>query len=86
MTAIKAEVVRVLGACNAELKEGDTFLLRGTQIIPQGGAKSCQVVFASLVMNAGRLRLQEPVCVACTDPGTGEGGNVTIELSTVKRR
>lgn len=85
MADVKAEVIAVRGTCNAELKEGDTFLIRGLNIVPQGNDKSCSVACASVVMNVGRLRLQEdPVYVSCPDPGTGEGGNVLFKLSLVK--
>lgn len=85
MADVKAEVIAVRGTCNAELKGGDSFLIRGLCIIPRGNAKACSVAFASIVMNVGRLRLQEdPICVCCPDPGTGEGGNVMFKLSWVK--
>jgi len=76
MADVAVEVVRVRGTCNAGLCEGDTFILRGLRIIPQG-----PIAFASVVMNAGRLTLgSSPVCIACPDPGTGEGGNVVLKL------
>jgi uncharacterized repeat protein (TIGR04076 family) len=82
---VKAEVVTVRGTCNAELKEGDTFLIRGLNIVPQGNDKACSVAFASIMMNVGRLRLQDgPVHVSCPDAGMGEGGNVLFKLSLVK--
>ena len=81
MPDIKVEVVRVRGNCSACLKEGDTFVLRGVKIAPHGNDKSCQVAFASIVKNVGRLKLQErSLFVACPDPGMGEGGNVTFRL------
>ena len=85
MADVKAEVIAVRGTCNAELKEGDTFLIKGLIIVPQGNDKSCSVACASVVMNVGRLRLQEgPVYISCPDPGTGEGGNVLFKLSWLK--
>jgi uncharacterized repeat protein (TIGR04076 family) len=85
MADIRAEVVRVQGRCNAGLEKGDSLLLSGLRIMPEGGAGACTVAFASLVMNAGRLRLREgSLYVCCPDPGTGEGGNVMFELSRVK--
>ena len=81
MSDVKVEVVRVNGNCTACLEEGDTFLLRGVKIVPHGNDKSCQVAFASVVQNVGRLKLQEPhIFVACPDPGMGEGGNVIFRL------
>jgi uncharacterized repeat protein (TIGR04076 family) len=82
MSEIAVKVVRVTGNCNARLEEGHTFLLKGLEIIPQEDAPSCQVAFASIVQNAGRLRLHGArIFVACPDPGTGEGGNVIFQLS-----
>lgn len=82
MAHVKAEVVRVRGTCNAALEESDTFLIGGLRVEPQGRDKVCSVAFATLVMNAGRLRLHDsPIYVCCPDPGTGEGGNVTFKLS-----
>lgn len=85
MAEVKAEVIRVRGVCNAELKEGDVFLLRGLRIIPQGNEKACQVAFASIIANSGRLKLlRGPIYISCPDPGTGEGGNVTFRISAVE--
>ncbi len=84
MADIRIDVAKVCGHCNAALENGDSFLLRGTSITPQGHWKSCQIALASVVMNAGRLRISEsPIYIACPDPGTGEGGNVTFRLSFV---
>ena len=82
MKSVKAEVISVRGTCDAEFKEGDTFFIQGLHIVPQGSTKACNVAFASIVMNVGRLRLQRgPLYICCPDPGTGEGGNVMFELS-----
>ena len=85
MADVKAEVVIIRGVCNAGFREGDTFLISGLCMIPQGHSKVCNVAFATITMNIGRLGLQEgPVYVCCPDPGTGEGGNVMFKLSWVK--
>lgn len=82
---VKAEVICVEGTCNADLREGDTFLLEGLRVLPQNHDRVCSLAFASLVMNAGRLKIQEgPIYIACPDPGTGEGGNVMFKLSLEK--
>ena len=82
MAHVTAEAIAVRGYCNAALEVGDQFILEGLRITPQCGDKSCTLAFASLVNNVGRLRLQQgPICVACPDPGTGEGGNVLFRLS-----
>jgi uncharacterized repeat protein (TIGR04076 family) len=86
---VRAEVIAVRGTCNAGLEEGDTFHLQGLRVVPLGRDRACNVAFASLVMNAGRLGLRPgplglragPLYVCCPDPGTGEGGNVLFELS-----
>ncbi|MDI7277621.1 MAG: hypothetical protein QME94_16710 [Anaerolineae bacterium] len=84
MTDAEVEVVAVTGRCNAGLKVGDRFVLKGVEIIPEGEASICQVAFATVVTNSGRLRLQEwPIYVSCPDPGTGEGGNVILKLARV---
>lgn len=81
MADVKAEVVRVRGTCNARLEEGDSFLLvRGLR---EGNDKACRTALASILMNVGRLKLQEgPIYVSCPDPGTGKGGNVIFKVST----
>jgi uncharacterized repeat protein (TIGR04076 family) len=82
MSDFEVEVVRVCGKCNAGLEVGDKFSLRGVEIIPQGHKRVCQVAFASIFLNVGRLRMHEDsIFVACPDPGTGEGGNVIFNLS-----
>ncbi len=77
------QVVRVTGRCNAGFAPGDRFLLRDWRITPCGHGRACQVAFATVVNNAGRVGLSggRPVYVACPDPGTGEGGNVLMKLS-----
>lgn len=81
MAGVRIKVAKISGRCNAAFEIGDTFVLDGWRITPQGNDKACQVAFASVVMNVGRLRLQGgPLFVACPDPGTGEGGNVIFEL------
>lgn len=83
MTNIEAEVVRVRGVCNAELKEGDPFPLDRESLRRNG--KLCRVALASIIMNVGRLRLLgSPLYVSCPDPGTGKGGNVIFRISEVK--
>lgn len=82
MLELRIEVVRVRGTCNAGLREGDTFILRGLDIVPQGAARTCRVALASVIMNAGRVAVESgPIYVSCPDPGTGEGGNVILGLS-----
>ena len=82
MAHVKAEAVKVRGHCNAALEEGDQFVVEGLRITPLCGDKSCTLAFASQTNNVGRLRLQHgPICVACPDPGTGEGGNVLFRLT-----
>jgi uncharacterized repeat protein (TIGR04076 family) len=81
----RIQVIAVRGVCNAELRAGDMFLLDGFCITPRGHNKTCYVAFASLVANIGRLKLQEgSICVSCPDPGTGMGGNVLFELSSIE--
>jgi uncharacterized repeat protein (TIGR04076 family) len=77
----RVEVMAVRGTCNAQLEEGDTFVLQGLRIVPQGHDKACCFAFASIVANLGRLRFQDPICVSCPDPGTGAGANVIFRLS-----
>jgi uncharacterized repeat protein (TIGR04076 family) len=80
------EVVRVRGRCNADLREGDLFRIEGLHIISEGHKKSCQVAFASLSLNLGRLKVQgDPLYISCPDPGTGEGGNVIFKITRIKR-
>jgi uncharacterized repeat protein (TIGR04076 family) len=75
------EVVRVRGTCNAGLREGDIFVARGSEIVPQSDAKPCPMALTTIMMNAGRITLERrPIYVSCPDPGTGEGGNVILCL------
>jgi len=83
---IAARVIAVRGTCNAELRPGDLFLLEGLRIAPQEHARICALACASLTANVGRLRLHpQGLCVACPDPGTGQGGNVLFEVSWAER-
>ncbi len=85
MADVRVEVIRVRGVCNAELKKGDTFLVRGLRIVPQGNEKACQVAFGSIIANIGRLGLSRgPIYISCPDPGTGEGGNVVFRISMME--
>lgn len=82
MAEIHVQVVRVRGTCNAELKEGEPFSL---SLQPQKSSPTCRTAFASLIMNAGRLKIHEgPIYISCPDPGTGEGGNVLFKLTKVE--
>ena len=85
MANARAEVVRVCGICNAAFAEGDVFLVSGLRIGPHQHSKVCNVAFASIVANLGRLRVEgNPLYVSCPDPGTGDGGNVIFRLSWVE--
>jgi len=87
MAEVRVEVIRVRGVCNAGLEEGDSFLIKGLCIIPQGNEKACQVAFASIIANSGRLGvLKGPFYISCPDPGTGEGGNIIFRISAVEER
>lgn len=77
----KIRVVTVSGTCNAGLEEGDVFSLEGLRLRSEGNSKECCIALATLVMNLGRLRVQEgPLYVSCPDPGLGLGGNVIFEV------
>jgi uncharacterized repeat protein (TIGR04076 family) len=79
---IAASVTRVVGKCDAGLREGDAFVVRGPAIEPLGHDRRCQVAFGTITLNLGRVRLDPSgvILVSCPDPGTGEGGNVTFRL------
>jgi uncharacterized repeat protein (TIGR04076 family) len=82
---IKAEAIRVSGACNAQIREGDTYLVSGTDVLPPSQGRTCSLLAMSIALNAGRLRLGNgPLFVSCPDPGTGDGGNVIVKLSVVE--
>jgi len=79
---IKAEIVKVSGMCNASFQEGDVFTITDLNVISQHHQRSCTFLCSSIIMNTGRLRLEnKPLYISCQDPGTGEGGNVIVKLS-----
>lgn len=85
MAAVRIDVARVRGTCNAGLAVGDSFLLRGLQINPEGHGKACPLALYSVMMNVGRLFLEgSPIFVSCPDPGTGAGGNVLLGLQVAE--
>ena len=82
MPNLEVQVARVRGICNSKLEEGDSFLIRWLHMAPPRNGRFCNVAFASIIMNVGRLALQEgPIHISCPDPGTGDGGNVVFRLS-----
>jgi hypothetical protein len=79
---IKTEVIRLTGTCNADLQIGDTFLLRGADLVSQGHSHHCALLCGTIAANAGRLCLgMSPLYLSCQDPGGGDGGNVTVAVS-----
>lgn len=86
MDIIRAKIVQIQGVCNAGLKVGDEFIVKDWEILPCKQENTCSLAFASIVNNAGRVRIYpNPIFISCPDPGTGEGGNVIFELSIEKK-
>ena len=82
MPDVRIEVVRTRGHCNADFHEGESFFYKGSQLIATERGFDCLFALATVVVNAGRLRLEKgPIYLSCPDPGTGEGGNVIFRVS-----
>ncbi len=80
---LTAEVVKVSGKCYAAFQQGDAFAVADFNIIPLDHSRSCVLLCSTIIQNAGRLRFEKkPLFISCQDPGTGEGGNVMVKIST----
>jgi uncharacterized repeat protein (TIGR04076 family) len=81
---VRIEVIRIHGHCSTDFHKGETFFYKGSQLIGTERDFDCLFAQTTVVTNAGRLRLEKgPIYLSCPDPGTGEGGNVMLRISSI---